>query len=111
RGFSIYSLIAGGHSHALWSERLSRPRTDVQQAAMLLHGAVAEGKPQQILSALPVPGESRHWAGRPPRPAPLAPPARRSGRSSGEATTSDATRKGQLTRHFLMLWNDSCRNQ
>src|SRR6266568_800330 len=39
----------GWHSHSLWSERLSRLRLDVRQAAMLLHVAAAEGKPQQVL--------------------------------------------------------------
>jgi DNA-binding MarR family transcriptional regulator len=39
----------GWHSHALWAERLTRLRLDARQAAMLLHVAAAEGKPQQVL--------------------------------------------------------------
>jgi hypothetical protein len=39
----------GWHSHALWSERLSRLQLDVRQAAVLLHVAAAEGKPQQVV--------------------------------------------------------------
>ena len=48
-GLAFLLSTLGWHSHALWSERLSRLRLDVRQAAMLLHVAAAEGKPQQVL--------------------------------------------------------------
>jgi len=48
-GLAFLLSTLGWHSRALWSERLSRLRLDVRQAAMLLHVAAAEGKPQQVL--------------------------------------------------------------
>ncbi len=48
-GLAFLLSTLGWHSHSLWSERLSRLRLDVRQAAMLLHVAAAEGKPQQVL--------------------------------------------------------------
>src|SRR5436309_6558258 len=48
-GLAFLLSTMGWHSHALWAERLTRLRLDVRQAAMLLHVAAAEGKPQQIL--------------------------------------------------------------
>src|SRR5438445_13580030 len=48
-GLAFLLSTRGWPSHALWSERLSRLGLDVRQAAMLLHVAAAEGKPQQVL--------------------------------------------------------------
>ena len=48
-GLAFLLSTLGWQSHALWSERLSRLQLDTRQAAMLLHVAAAEGKPQQLL--------------------------------------------------------------
>jgi len=48
-GLAFLLSTLGWHSQALWTERLTRLRLDVRQAAMLLHVAAAEGKPQQVL--------------------------------------------------------------
>jgi len=48
-GLAFLLSTLGWHSHALWAERLVRLRLDARQAAMLLHVAAAEGKPQQVL--------------------------------------------------------------
>jgi DNA-binding MarR family transcriptional regulator len=48
-GLAFLLSTLGYHSHALWAERLVRLRLDTRQAAMLLHVAAAEGKPQQVL--------------------------------------------------------------
>jgi len=48
-GLAFLLSTLGWHSHARWAERLERLRLDVRQAAMPLHVAAAEGKPQQVL--------------------------------------------------------------
>jgi DNA-binding MarR family transcriptional regulator len=48
-GLAFLLSTLGWHSHALWAERLARLRLDTRQAAMLLHVAAVEGKPQQVL--------------------------------------------------------------
>jgi DNA-binding MarR family transcriptional regulator len=48
-GLAFLLSTLGWHSHALWSERLARLQLDTRQAAMLLHIASAEGRPQQFL--------------------------------------------------------------
>ena len=48
-GLAFLLSTLGWHSHALWAERLKQLRLDAREAAMLLHVASAEGKPQQVL--------------------------------------------------------------
>jgi DNA-binding MarR family transcriptional regulator len=48
-GLAFLLSTLGWHSHALWSERLARLQLDTRAAAMLLHVASAEGRPQQVL--------------------------------------------------------------
>ena len=48
-GLAFLLSTLGWQSHALWSERLARLQLNTRQAAMLLHVAGAEGKPQQLL--------------------------------------------------------------